>query len=278
MSEQTAQMTTIEVEAEFAESAKAMVRLLQVMKHLRAEDGCPWDREQTHASLKKYLVEEAYETLAAIDSDNPTEICKELGDVLLQVAFHSQIGKENGAFDFAQVANTVAEKMIYRHPHVFGGRQDIETADDVLKIWEVLKSKEHLSVDTEAEEPKSIVEVPRQLPALMRAEKIQAKASRVGFDWPDISGPKAKVAEELQELAAAKTREEKTAEFGDVLFSLVNLARFMEIEPEAALDLSNEKFVRRFKYLESQIRDSGREWNSYSLAELDQLWEDAKHL
>ena len=214
---ETKKMTTIEVEEKYAAGAQAMVRLLQVMEKLRAEDGCPWDKEQTHETLRKYLIEESYEACAAIDSGDRTELCKELGDVLLQVAFHAQIGVEQGTFNFADVANVVSEKMIYRHPHVFGSREDIETADDVLKIWEVLKSKEQLSVDAKEEKPKSIIDVPKQLPALMRAEKIQAKASRVGFDWPDIEGPKAKLAEELEELAAAQTAEEREKELNEMI-------------------------------------------------------------
>ena len=265
----------IEVDEEFAEAARETVRLLQVVKELRSEHGCPWDREQTHESLKKYLIEETYEAVDAIDRQSDEDMYGELGDVLLQVAMHSKIAEEGGRFDFAKVAKTVTDKMIYRHPHVFGGRDDIETSDDVLQIWEILKSKENLE-DKPNQEEKSIIDVPKMLPALMRADKIQAKASRVGFDWDNIDGPIDKFQEELAELKNAATAEEKTAEFGDVIFALVNIARFMKIDPEAALNLTNEKFIRRFKVVEANVKKSRKEWKEFTLAELDSFWDMAK--
>lgn len=266
----------IEVDEEFAEAAKETVRLLSVVSELRSEHGCPWDREQTHDSLKKYLIEETYEAVDAIERRDDKDLYGELGDVLLQVAMNSRVAEEEKRFDFAKVAKTVADKMIYRHPHVFGGRDGIETADDVLSIWEILKSKENLDGDKSAKTEKSVVDVPRTLPALMRAEKIQAKASRVGFDWDDIAGPWEKFQEEIQELREAESQEEKTKEFGDVIFALVNVSRFMDIDPEAALNLTNEKFIRRFKFVEKQVKESGREWNDFSLDELDSFWDMAK--
>lgn len=266
---------TIEVEAEFAEAARETVRLLQVVKELRSEHGCPWDREQTHDSLKKYLIEETYEAVDAIERRDDCDLYGELGDVLLQVVMNSRVAEEEQRFDFAKVAKTVADKMIYRHPHVFGGRDGIETADDVLQIWEILKSKENLT-GGEAKPDKSVVDTPRTLPALMRAEKIQAKASRVGFDWEDISGPWEKFREEIDELRQAKNQAERTQEFGDVIFALVNVARFLNIDPEEALNFTNEKFIRRFKFVEERVKESGKEWNDFNLAELDSFWDMAK--
>ena len=265
----------IEVDEEFAEAAKETVRLLQVVKELRSEHGCPWDKEQTHDSLKKYLIEEAYEAIDAIERRDDRDLYGELGDVLLQVAMHSRVAEEENRFDFAKVAKTVADKMIYRHPHVFGGAEDIATSDDVLKIWEILKTKENLEKDKKPKE-KSVVDVPRVLPALMRADKIQSKASRVGFDWDNVDGALAKLREEIDEVQNAATPDEKNAEFGDVLFALVNVARFLDIDPEAALDMTNEKFVRRFKVVEEIVKKSGREWRDFSLDELDKFWDLAK--
>lgn len=267
---------TIEVDAEFAEAAKETVRLLSVVSELRSDHGCPWDREQTHDSLKKYLIEETYEAVDAIERRDDRDLYGELGDVLLQVAMNSRVAEEEGRFDFAKVAKTVADKMIYRHPHVFGGRNGIDTADDVLQIWEILKSKENLEGGKAEPKVKSVVDVPRTLPALMRAEKIQAKASRVGFDWDDIAGPWDKVREEIAELQAADSEEERAKEFGDVIFALVNVARFLNIDPEAALNLTNEKFISRFKYVEKQVKESGKEWNEFTLDELDSFWDQAK--
>lgn len=266
----------IEVEAEFAEAAKETVHLLSVVKELRSDHGCPWDREQTHESLKKYLIEESYEVVDSIERCNDRDLYGELGDVLLQVAMHSSIASEENRFDFAKVAKTVADKMVYRHPHVFGKKEGIETSGDVLKIWEVLKSKESLAEGDNPKE-KSIIDVPKVLPALMRAEKIQAKASRVGFDWDNIEGTLDKVAEEIAEVKAAKTLEDKKQEFGDVLFALVNVARFMDIDPEEALNMTNEKFIQRFKFIEKKVEESGREWQDFTLAELDEFWEMAKN-
>lgn len=267
---------TIEVDADLAEAARETVRLLSVVSELRSDHGCPWDREQTHDSLKKYLIEETYEAVDAIERRDDRDLYGELGDVLLQVAMNSRVAEEEGRFDFAKVAKTVADKMIYRHPHVFGGRDGIDTADDVLQIWEILKSKENLEGGKADKKAKSVVDVPRTLPALMRAEKIQAKASRVGFDWDDIAGPWDKVREEIAELQAADSREEQTKEFGDVIFALVNVARFLDIDPEAALNLTNEKFIRRFKYVEKQVTESGKEWNEFTLDQLDGFWDQAK--
>ncbi|MGI5825373.1 MAG: nucleoside triphosphate pyrophosphohydrolase [Bacillota bacterium] len=271
----TEKKVMIEVDEEFAPAAEETVRLLQVVKELRSDHGCPWDKEQTHESLKKYLIEESYEAVDAVDRQDDRDLYGELGDVLLQVAMHSKIAQEENRFDFAKVAKTVADKMVYRHPHVFGNRDDIETSDDVLKIWEILKSKENLD-KTEKPQAKSVVDVPRVLPALMRAEKIQAKASRVGFDWDNVDGALAKLREEIDEVQNAETPKERKQEFGDVLFALVNVARFMDIDPEAALDMTNEKFIRRFKFVEESVKKSGREWRDFNLAELDAFWDMAK--
>ena len=271
----TGKKVILEVEEEFAAAAEETVRLLRVVKELRGEPGCPWDKEQTHDSLKKYLIEESYEAVDAIERRDNRDLYGELGDVLLQVAMHSRIAEEGGRFDFAKVAKTVADKMIYRHPHVFGNRQDIGSSEDVLKIWEILKSKENLENEDHPKE-RSIVEVPRVLPALMRAEKIQAKASRVGFDWDAVEGAWEKVQEELEEVQTAESTEERMEEFGDVLFALVNVARFWQIDPEAALHLTNEKFIRRFHFLEEKVKASGKSWGDFTLEELDIFWDQAK--
>lgn len=271
----TGKTVILEVEEEFAAAAEETVRLLRVVRELRGESGCPWDKEQTHDSLKKYLIEESYEAIDAIERRDDRDLYGELGDVLLQVAMHSRIAEEENRFDFAKVAKTVADKMIYRHPHVFGNRQDIDSSDDVLKIWEILKSKENLENDDHSKK-RSVVEVPRVLPALMRAEKIQAKASRVGFDWDNVAGAWEKVREELVEVQDAADAEERTAEFGDVLFALVNVARFWKIDPEAALHLTNEKFIRRFRFVEEKVKTSGKSWGDFSLEELDAFWDQAK--
>ena len=265
----------LEVDAEFAEAAKETVRLLQVVKELRSEHGCPWDREQTHETLRKYLIEETYEAVDAIDRKDNEDIYGEMGDVLLQVAMHSKIAEEENRFDFAKVAKTVTDKMIYRHPHVFGNKDDIETADDVLQIWEILKSKENLE-DKPKTKTKSVVDVPKVLPALMRAEKIQAKASRVGFDWDNIEGPWNKVVEEIDELKNAPDHNEQIKEFGDVIFALVNVARFLKIDPEEALNLTNDKFISRFKFVEKCVEESKKEWNDFTLEQLDEFWDLAK--
>jgi len=242
-------------------------KLLEVMDRLLAPDGCPWDREQTHRSLARYLLEETYEVLEAIQNENRAELKEELGDVLLQVVFHSALAEREGWFTFAQVAETVAQKMINRHPHVFAD-MDLSTSEDVMSHWEGFKKKEG---------KKNLLDgIPMQLPALLRAEKMQSKAARVGFDWPNINGALEKLREEINELAQAQDTEELEAEMGDVFFALVNIARIKGIDPEAALQRSNDKFLRRFNYIENRIKSRGDRWEDYRLEELDAIWDEAK--
>jgi len=244
---------------------RAIEELIEIMERLLAPDGCPWDREQTHQSLQRYLIEECYEVIDAIQENNMDKLKEELGDVLLQVVFHAALASREGNFDFADVADTVKDKMVERHPHVFGSLQ-LKTSHDVLDRWEGFKK-----------EKKYILEgIPSMLPALMRAEKVQEKAARVGFDWPDVTGALEKVKEEMDELAQANNQQEIEEEMGDLLFAMVNVARFKGVEPEAALQACNDKFARRFNYIEDRVRLQGKKFNQLSLEELDLLWDEAK--
>lgn len=244
--------------------------LVAVMARLRAPDGCPWDREQTHQSLRRYMLEEAYEAVEAIDSGDPRLLCEELGDVLLQVVFHAQVAKEAGTFDFHDVVEGITAKLVRRHPHVFG---DVvaESAADVTRNWEAIKRAEK-----GGQEPESrLGKVSTALPALSRANEVQKRAAKVGFDWDDIAGPAAKVREELDELLAAKP-EEQEGEVGDLLFAVVNLARMLKVDPEIALSGTINKFIRRFRYMEGRAAEMGRNLEAMTLAEMDSLWDEAK--
>jgi tetrapyrrole methylase family protein/MazG family protein len=246
--------------------SKAIEDLIAVMDKLLSTQGCPWDREQTHQSLTRYLIEECYEVLEAIKEQDMDKLREELGDVLLQVVFHAALAQRAGYFSFADVARTVEQKMIRRHPHVFGD-MNLKTSDDVMDHWEGFKKQEGKTRVLEG--------IPNMLPALMRAEKLQYKASQVGFDWPQLEGALDKLKEEADELAQAQGAE-ITEEMGDLLFALVNVARFKEVEPEDALQKSNDKFVRRFNYVEDAIKASGRTWQEVSLEEMDHYWDEAK--
>ena len=255
--------------------AQEMERLAAIMARLRAEGGCPWDREQTHKTLKPYLIEEAYEVLEAIDASAVDKLQEELGDVLLQVVFHAQVAAEAGEFDLAAVAKTIADKLVRRHPHVFG-EISVDGVAGVLANWERIKGHEYGKERTSV-----LAGVPAALPALMRAEKIQAKAARVGFDWPDVSGALVKVDEEMAEfrevLAETNARPERLREeFGDLLFALVNVARYLEIDAEDALRQTVDKFCRRFRYIEEKAQGQGRELTMMTLAEMDAIWEESK--
>ncbi len=247
--------------------AERIMQLLEVMDKLLAPDGCPWDREQTHQSLARYLLEETYEVLEAIQMENMSELREELGDVLLQVVFHAALAAREGQFTFGDVAETVTKKMINRHPHVFSD-MDLATSEDVLTHWEGFKKKEGKKYLLDG--------IPRKLPALLRAEKMQSKASRVGFDWPNINGALEKLSEETRELALANDEKEIEAEMGDVFFAMVNIARMKGIDPEAALQKSNDKFLGRFKYIEDQISSQGKSFENYCLEQLDAMWDEAK--
>ncbi|NLM27099.1 MAG: nucleoside triphosphate pyrophosphohydrolase [Clostridiaceae bacterium] len=248
--------------------------LLEIMKILRSPQGCPWDREQDHESLKRYLIEEAYEVIEAIDLKDPEKLCEELGDVLLQVVFHSRIAEENGQFTMKDVIHTVSEKMVHRHKHVFG-KEHAETADDVIDLWENIKREEKGNKDRT-----SVLDgVPSVLPALMRSYKIQEKAAKVGFDWDNIDDAWKKVTEEAGELREAYTSGDMAKseeEIGDLLFAVVNVARFLKIEPEMALTGTIGKFIKRFEYIEKRSSEMGKELTSMTLAEMDELWDEAK--
>lgn len=250
-------------------------RLVEIMAQLRAPDGCPWDRAQDHQSLKRYLLEESYEVLDAIDANNDTALCDELGDVLLQVVFHAQIAAEQGRFAIDDVIDNVNAKMVRRHPHIFG-EGHAETAEAVLSMWEQIKAKERESAPDGAAAARGLMKINDNLPALLMAQKVQDKAARVGFDWPDISGPWEKLREEMAELEAAQTQEQKLDELGDVLFAAVNVARFQQLDAEDALRHTVKKFIARFEYIERQLAEQGKEWGGATLEELDACWDEAK--
>ena len=254
---------------------RGVLRLLSVVSRLRSEDGgCPWDRKQTLQSLKPYLVEECYELIDAIDGGDVDEHMDELGDVLLQVALQSQIRCEEGAFSFDDVAGRLAEKLIRRHPHVFGDVK-ADTPEDVVRNWDAIKVKERA-----ADAPKSIVDgIPRHLPSLQRAQRVQSRAARVGFDWDDVEDVINKVEEELEESRDALASGDQVhlkEELGDLLFATVNLSRFQGIDAEDALAAAVQKFTTRFKSVEQRIENSGRVMQECTLEELDAAWNQVK--
>jgi tetrapyrrole methylase family protein/MazG family protein len=251
-------------------------RLVDIMRKLRKPDGCPWDREQTHETLKPYLIEEAYELLDAIDSGDDHEIILELGDVLLQVVFHAQVASETARFSIEDVARAIAEKLVRRHPHIFGD-VSAEDSETVITNWETIKREEKKSKGQE--QMGLFDDIPRQLPALMRAQAIQKKAARVGFDWDEIAEVTAKAREEVAEFVEAVDKGaayEIEEELGDLLFSLVNIARFVDVNPEEALTKTNQKFLSRFAYIERKLAERGSTPAEATLEEMDDLWEEAK--
>jgi tetrapyrrole methylase family protein/MazG family protein len=240
----------------------------------RLRRGCPWDREQTHESLLPYLIEEAYEVVDAVEARHDTELCEELGDLLLQIVFHAQLATERGVFSIADVIDGLANKMIRRHPHVFGDRA-VSSVAEVWQNWEQLKALEPAA----AARASRLDGIPKGLGALQRAQKMQDKAARVGFDWPDVAGVREKLAEELAELEEARRAGDPAAireELGDVFFSLVNLSRALQIDAESAMRDANEKFYRRFTFMERRAETSGRALGDMDLAELEALWQLAK--
>lgn len=248
--------------------------LLEIMERLRSKNGCPWDREQTHASLKPYLLEEAYEAIDAIEEDDMDKLYDELGDVLLQVVFHAQVAAEHGEFTHRDITHAVCEKMIRRHPHIFADTR-ADTSEQVLVNWENIK-KEEKQLKNHAD---VLRDIPKAFPALLRVQKIQQKAAKAGFDWTDYKGAFQKLPEEYAELAQALENgspEEIEEETGDLLFTLVNIARHAGVQPELALYRSGEKFIRRFTLMEELISQSGRFLEDMSLEELDIYWEKAK--
>ena len=248
--------------------------LVEIMRILRSEDGCPWDIKQTHESIKKNLIEETYETIEAINKNDPDMLRVELGDVLMQVVFHTQIEREKGVFDIDDVADENCKKLIERHPHVFG-EVNVNSVDDVLTNWDAIKikTKGHKSTS------QAIDSVPRELPALMRAAKIQSKAAKAGFDWDEVGGALDKLSEEIAELKAAIANGDKAninEELGDVLFSAVNVSRFVDTDAEEALTDATDKFVARFKTVEKLADERNIDMKQSDIETLDRLWDEAK--
>lgn len=249
---------------------------MEIIARLRAPDGCPWDRKQTHASLRPYLLEETYEALDALDRGDLLDLKEELGDILLQIALHAQIASENGVFSITEVLSGISNKIVSRHPHVFG---DVSVRDDrdVVKNWEKLKEIER--AENGRDPSKGLLDgIPAILPALSQAQVIQDRAARVGFDWPEIAPVIDKVMEELQEVKEAATEKERAGELGDLLFAVVNLVRWYRVDAESALRQTNQKFRRRFAYLEEHSKSAGKELPKMTLEEMDALWEEAKGL
>ena len=259
-------------------------RLRGIVTRLRAPDGCAWDREQTHASLRTALVEETYEVLAAIDAADDPNLREELGDLLLHVVMHAQMAGERGAFDFDAVAAGVADKMIRRHPHVFGGERANNHRAAITRRWEEIKREEKAEAASpeDAQPPQVMSGLLDALPALMRAQKAQEKAARVGFDWPTVAEVAAKVREEIDEVEAetvagpGHNADAVADELGDLLFATVNLARWHKLDAESILQRATDKFVRRFRYIETTLQAAGRRWEDAAFEELDALWEQAK--
>ncbi|MFE8704041.1 nucleoside triphosphate pyrophosphohydrolase [Cytobacillus sp. FJAT-54145] len=253
---------------------KDFSKLRGIIAELRGPNGCPWDLKQTHQSLKKYLIEEAYELIEAIDSEDIDHMIEELGDVLLQVVLHAQIGEDDGYFTIDEVIESLSKKMIRRHPHVFGDVQ-ADTEETVLRNWQEIKKEEK-----GAEAESLLDDVGTHLPNLMRAYELQKKAGKVGFDWDHVNQAWEKVKEEIvefeDEMKTSEQNENLQKEFGDVLFALVNVARFYDFNPEEALFSTNQKFIRRFSFIEEQVQESGKKFEEFSLEELDQLWNQAK--
>lgn len=252
--------------------AYTVADLMEIVRLLRRPGGCPWDREQTHESIRRNFLEEAYEVAEAIDEKNPDHLKEELGDVLLQVLFHTCIEEEQGRFTLDDVADGVSKKLIYRHPHVFGARE-VSGTEQVLENWDELKRKEK----GQATHTDALNSVARSLPGLWRAEKLQNKAKKAGFDWPDVTGALDKVSEELGELKTAiQEGSNVEEELGDLLFAAVNVSRFVHCDAEAALGKACEKFLRRFAQVEIGAQAQGHAMEELDLAQLDALWDAAK--
>ncbi len=266
------------------QDGNSLPELVKVMQRLLGEGGCPWDREQTHATLRKYVLEEACEVMDAIDelddaaapsAASAQHLCEELGDLLLQIVFHAELATREGAFGIDDVVSGIVEKMVRRHPHVFSDAS-VKDSTEVLQNWEIIKAKERSD--------RGLLEgLPRSLPALVRALRIGEKVSRVGFDWPSADGSRAKVTEEIAELdeaIASQDADRVEAEFGDVLFALVNLARHVGVDPEAALRRTSDEFTARFAHVETRVRDNhgGFSQGVQPLATLDAYWDEAKRL
>ncbi len=251
---------------------RPLYMLEELAEILRSENGCQWDREQTSLSLRPYLIEEAYELYDAIESGNPDDIQEELGDLLYQVFAHAQIAREEGKFTIDDVSQGIVNKLVGRHPHVFGD-EEAKSAEEVIARWEILKKKE------KAHRESILDGVPRHLPSLLKAYRVQQKVSRVGFDWEKVGDAVSKLDEELDELREAiseKNQEKIVEEAGDILFSIVNVLRFMKVNPDEALNRSVSKFINRFMKIEKRVNESGRSLEKMTLEELDILWDQSK--
>ena len=257
-------------------NTKDFYDLINVMDTLRGDNGCPWDLEQTHESLKRYLIEECYEVLEAIDEQDDDKLIEELGDVLLQVVFHARIAKEEGYFNINDIVKGICEKLISRHPHIFGSAA-VNNSEEVLENWEKIKKKEKgFESHTEV-----LKHVPKNLPALMRAEKVQKKAADIGFDWEKVEDAMDKILEELEEVKSAykgKNMAKILEEVGDLIFSSVNVSRFLDIDPENALNYTIDKFISRFQFIEETALKKGMRLEEMSLAQMDELWNEAKNV
>ena len=254
---------------EIPENLKNFDTLVKIIARLRGPDGCPWDKEQTHQTLRGNLISESYEVLEALDSEENRALCEELGDLLLQIVLHAQIAKDNKEFEIGDIIESINTKLIYRHPHIFGD-VTVKDSKEVMHNWETLKKKEKPG-------RKSILDgVPKEMPALAYALEISRRAVRVGFEWEDLKGVVDKVKEEVEEIKGAKNKEEKNDEIGDLLFTLVNYARWEGIDPEAALRDANRKFYRRFSKVEGLAKERGIDLQKLTLKEWDDLWEEAK--
>ncbi len=246
--------------------------LVEIVQLLRAPDGCPWDREQTHESIRRNFLEEAYEVAEAIDEGNAAHLQEELGDVLLQVVFHTEIEREKQVFDITDVADGVCKKLIYRHPHIFS-TVEVASTEEVLQNWDALKRVEKRQ-ETVTDTMQSVA---RSLPQLLRADKIQGKAKKSGFDWDDVQGAMDKVREETEEVSRALAGEgDAVEEIGDLLFAVVNVARFLKADPEQALEQANDKFIARFAKMEALAAKKGTAFDTLSLQEMEQLWQTVK--
>lgn len=259
-------------------AGEAFERLVEINRYLRSEDGCPWDKVQTHESLRKCLIEESYEVIDAINKKDADSMEEELGDLILQGVFHGLIGEEDGEYDLISILNRVCEKMVYRHPHVFlreNPENEAKTLDSALDKWENMKQLEKKNKS----QTQSMMDIPLELPALMRSNKIQKKAADVGFDWDNVDAAFDKIIEEMKEVREAAATEDENhikEEVGDLLFSVVNVSRFLGVDPEEALNFTSDKFIRRFRHVEEKAGEEGRNLSEMTLEEMDRLWEEAK--
>lgn len=251
------------------ESLSGFARLKEIVARLRGPDGCPWDRKQTHASLKPYLIEECYEFLQALEEGSPQKLCEEMGDLLLQIMLHAQIAAEAGQFEIEDVVRGISDKLIHRHPHVFGGDK-VKGAAEVEVNWEALKQEERQEGDS------LLSSVPKQMPALAYSQSIQRRVTRVGFDWEKVEEIIDKVAEEVLEIKQAHGEQEMAKEFGDLLFTIANVARRLNIDLETALRSANQRFCQRFSHMEEVCRKRGIGFAKLSFQEQNALWEEAK--